>query len=137
MWVTGIWSFAGTLVAASTVLSGTTPSSVAGPGSASGAGAWQDASPHRTLFVTVEDGVKLEVLDWGGSGRPLVLLAASGWTAHVFDDLLPGCHNYYQAATLPSPKSGRAMGMVPWNGRRASFASSISKPSPGLSGNGK
>jgi len=37
-------------------------------------------------FVTVDDGVQLQVLDWGGSGRPLVLLAGSGSTAHVFDD---------------------------------------------------
>lgn len=36
-------------------------------------------------FVTVEDGVKLEVLDWGGSGHPLVLLAGLGNSAHVFD----------------------------------------------------
>jgi len=31
----------------------------------------------------------LEVLDWGGSGRPLVLLAGGGDTAHVFDDFAP------------------------------------------------
>jgi pimeloyl-ACP methyl ester carboxylesterase len=37
-------------------------------------------------FVRVENGVQLEVLDWGGSGRPLVLLAGSGNSAHVFDD---------------------------------------------------
>ena len=36
-------------------------------------------------FVTVEPGVKLEVLDWGGTGRPLVFLAGLGNTAHVFD----------------------------------------------------
>jgi pimeloyl-ACP methyl ester carboxylesterase len=29
------------------------------------------------------------VLDWGGTGRPIVLLAGSGNTAHVFDDLAP------------------------------------------------
>jgi pimeloyl-ACP methyl ester carboxylesterase len=29
--------------------------------------------------------VKLEVLDWGGTGRPLVLLAGLGDTAHAFD----------------------------------------------------
>jgi pimeloyl-ACP methyl ester carboxylesterase len=39
--------------------------------------------------VTVEKGVRLEVLDWGGSGRPLVLLAGGGNTAHVFDDFAP------------------------------------------------
>jgi non-heme chloroperoxidase len=48
---------------------------------------WHDPSHHRVQFVTVEDGVRLEVLDWGGSGRPVVLLAGSGLTAHVFDDL--------------------------------------------------
>lgn len=44
-----------------------------------------DPSKHRALFVTVDEGVQLEVLDWGGSGRPLVLLAGLGYTAHVFD----------------------------------------------------
>jgi non-heme chloroperoxidase len=47
---------------------------------------WHDPSPHNIEFVTVDDNVKLEVLDWGGSGRPLVLLAGFGDTAHVFDD---------------------------------------------------
>jgi non-heme chloroperoxidase len=50
---------------------------------------WKDSSPHTTRFVTVEEGVRLEVLDWGGSGRPLVLLAGGGDTAHVFDDFAP------------------------------------------------
>jgi pimeloyl-ACP methyl ester carboxylesterase len=49
-------------------------------------------------FVTVEPGVQLEVLDWDGSGRPIVLLAGSGNTAHVYDDLarklLDRCHVY-------------------------------------------
>jgi pimeloyl-ACP methyl ester carboxylesterase len=36
-------------------------------------------------FVSVEKGVKVEVLDWGGTGRPLVLLAGLGNTAHTFD----------------------------------------------------
>jgi non-heme chloroperoxidase len=37
-------------------------------------------------FVPVEKGVKLEVLDWGGTGRPLILLAGLGDSAHGFDD---------------------------------------------------
>jgi pimeloyl-ACP methyl ester carboxylesterase len=40
-------------------------------------------------FVRVDEIVKLEVLDWGGSGRPLVFLAGGGDTAHVFDRLAP------------------------------------------------
>ena len=46
---------------------------------------WQDPSKHGVQFVTVEDGVRLEVLDWGGSGRSIVLLAGLGFSAHVFD----------------------------------------------------
>lgn len=38
-------------------------------------------------FVAVEPNVDLEVLDWGGTGRPMVMLAGLGNTAHVFDDL--------------------------------------------------
>ncbi|WP_334267712.1 alpha/beta fold hydrolase [Edaphobacter sp. HDX4] len=48
--------------------------------------AWKiDASPHTVQFVTVEKDVKLEVLDWGGTGRPLVLLTGLGNDAHIFD----------------------------------------------------
>jgi non-heme chloroperoxidase len=57
---------------------------------------WQDPSPHRVLFVTVEQGVQLEVLDWGGEGKAIVLLAGSGCTAHVFDDFAPKlAHDYH------------------------------------------
>ena len=47
---------------------------------------WRDPSPHRATMVSVERDVRLEVLDWGGAGRPIVLLAGLGNTAHVFDD---------------------------------------------------
>src|SRR5262245_54962021 len=49
---------------------------------------WQrDSSSHSISFITVDNGVKLEVLDWGGSGRPLVFLAGLGDTAPRFDKL--------------------------------------------------
>ena len=58
---------------------------------------WHDPSPHRITFVTVDNGVKLEVLDWGGSGRAVVLLAGYQ-TAHEYDDIAPRltvfCHVY-------------------------------------------
>lgn len=50
-----------------------------------------DTPPYDTVpykaerFVTVAPGVKLESLDWGGSGKVMVLLAGSGDKAHVFD----------------------------------------------------
>src|ERR1700722_3760100 len=48
-----------------------------------------DKSPHKRRFVTVDKHVRLEVLDWGGSGRALVFLAGLGDTAHVFDAFAP------------------------------------------------
>src|ERR1700678_1196245 len=48
-----------------------------------------DTSPHKVQFVTVEKDVRLEVLDWGGAGRPLIFLAGMGNTAHNFDAFAP------------------------------------------------
>ena len=53
------------------------------------AASWHDPSPHKIQFVNVDKDVKLEVLDWGGSGRPVVLLAGLGATAHTYDDIAP------------------------------------------------
>ena len=50
---------------------------------------WRDPSPHSVQFVTVDENVRLEVLDWGGSGRAVVLLPGGGDTAHVFDEFAP------------------------------------------------
>lgn len=73
---------------------------------------WQDPSKHQVQFVTVEENVRLEVLDWGGTGRQVVLLAGSGNSAHVFDDFAPKltdcCHVYgitrrgYGASSQPA-----------------------------------
>ena len=60
-------------------------------------GAWHDPSPHRTQVIAVDKNVRLEVLDWGGSGRPLVLLAGLGHTAHIFDDFAPKLTTKYHA----------------------------------------
>ena len=51
--------------------------------------AWKDPAAHTIQPVTVDKNVKLEVLDWGGSGRPMVFLAGLGNTAHVFDKFAP------------------------------------------------
>jgi non-heme chloroperoxidase len=56
---------------------------------------WQDPSPHRVRYVSVEKDVQLEVLDWGGSGRGIVLLAGSGYTAHEYDDFAPKLTDHY------------------------------------------
>ena len=50
----------------------------------------------------MQKGVRLEVLDWGGSGGPLVLLAGGGDTAHVFDDFAPKLTSSFHVALLTS-----------------------------------
>ncbi len=50
---------------------------------------WVDPSPHVQRFVQVEPGVSVEVLDWGGLGRTLVLLGQLGQTSHIYDDWAP------------------------------------------------
>ena len=43
--------------------------------------AWRDPSPHQVRWITVDSSIRLEVLDWEGSGPPLVLLGCY-WSAH-------------------------------------------------------
>jgi len=50
---------------------------------------WRDPSSHVARFIEASQNMRLEVLDYGGAGRPLVLLPGGGDTAHVFDDFAP------------------------------------------------
>src|SRR5215467_16230895 len=63
--------------------------SLLSPAHAQKSDAWRDPSPHTIQFVQVDKDVRLEVLDWGGSGRAVILLAGGGNTAHVFDEFAP------------------------------------------------
>jgi non-heme chloroperoxidase len=79
-----------------------------------------DTPPYDTVpykaerFVRVALGVKLEVLDWGGSGEPMVLLTGLGDNAHVFDYFAYQFTDYFHVigitrrGWLPSsqPKTG-------------------------------
>jgi len=53
------------------------------------------AQAPRVSFIVVDTGVKLEVIDWGGPGRPVVLLAGNGQTAHSFDEFAPLLAQFY------------------------------------------
>jgi non-heme chloroperoxidase len=61
---------------------------------------WKDPSPHTVKFVTVDENVQLEVLDWGGSGPALVLLAGLGNTAHAFDDFATALTARYRVLAI-------------------------------------
>jgi non-heme chloroperoxidase len=52
--------------------------------------AWKtDEGNHRVQFIKVDSNVKLEVLDWGGSGMAVILLAGAGNDAHTVDKIAP------------------------------------------------
>lgn len=55
---------------------------------------WRDPSPHQARAVTVDSSVQLEVLEWGGSGPPVVLLACYV-SAHVYDEFAPKLTNQF------------------------------------------
>jgi pimeloyl-ACP methyl ester carboxylesterase len=78
---------------------------------------WHDPSPHTVQFVTVGDDVTLEVLDWGGSGRPVVLLAGQGDTAHVFDNFAPKLTPQYHIYGIT--RRGYGESSIPENGYSA------------------
>ena len=69
---------------------------------------WHDASPHAVRMVPVALGTSLEVLDWGGHGRSLVLLAGLGNTAHVFDDLAPSLTDSFRVYGITRRGFGRS-----------------------------
>lgn len=50
---------------------------------------WPMLEP-KTEMVQVEPGVRVETLDWGGTGRPVLLLAGAGNKGH---DFFPIIHN--------------------------------------------
>jgi pimeloyl-ACP methyl ester carboxylesterase len=78
--------------------------------------ACRDTTPHTKRFVTVDKGVHLEVLDWGGADKPdaMVLLTGYGENAHVYDEFAYQFTDYFHVigitrrGFLPSsqPESG-------------------------------
>jgi pimeloyl-ACP methyl ester carboxylesterase len=56
---------------------------------------WRDPSPHQVRFVTVDSSVRLEVLGWGGTGRP-ILFVGCYLTAHVYDEIAPKLTDQFQ-----------------------------------------
>jgi pimeloyl-ACP methyl ester carboxylesterase len=75
-----------------------------------------DPSQHKVQMVTVEPGVRLGVLDWGGSGRPLIFLAGAGDTAHRFDGFAPQFTKQHHVYGITRRGSGASGSPAPTNG---------------------
>jgi pimeloyl-ACP methyl ester carboxylesterase len=80
------------------------------------ASAHTDSTPHKVQMVTVEPGVQLEVLDWGGSGKPLIFLAGAGDTAHRFDGFAPQFTTQHHVYGITRRASGASSQPAPANG---------------------
>ena len=72
-----------TLVGAAALLTLAAPT--AAPATDHKPAACEDHTPHQIRRVRVAPGVELEVLDWGGTGKAMVLLTGLGDNAHVYD----------------------------------------------------
>jgi non-heme chloroperoxidase len=68
----------------------------------------QGETALKTQFIDVQPDVKLEVLDWGGTGRNLVLLAGGGSTAHVFDSFGPKLAAHYHVIGITRRGAGQS-----------------------------
>ena len=58
-----------------------------------------DRSPHKSEFVTA-NGIKMNYLDWGGTGDVIIMLAGFGNDAHVFDEIAPSFTDKYHVIGL-------------------------------------
>ena len=70
--------------------------------------AHQSASYPAQRFITVASDVRLELLDWGGSGRNLVLLAGGGNTAHVYASLAPKLAKHFHVYGITRRGAGQS-----------------------------
>jgi non-heme chloroperoxidase len=67
---------------------------------------WRDAAPHEPSSVTVDDGVQLEVLDFGGAGSAVLLLPGLGATAHAYDELAPLIARHHRVLAMTRRGTG-------------------------------
>jgi non-heme chloroperoxidase len=61
-------------------------------------------------MITVEKDVQVEVLDWGGPGLNVVLLAGLGNTAHIFDEFAPKLSKHFHVYRI----TRRGFGQSSW-----------------------
>jgi pimeloyl-ACP methyl ester carboxylesterase len=59
-----------------------------------------DASSHKERFITMGDGARIEVLDWGGTGDAIMFVHGFGLNAHIWDDIAPRLTNEHRVLAL-------------------------------------
>jgi non-heme chloroperoxidase len=72
-----------------------------------------DGAAHQVFLVPVDRNVRLEVLDFGGVGRPIVLLAGWGYDAHVWDKFAPKLIDHHHVYAITRRGFGASSAPVP------------------------
>jgi non-heme chloroperoxidase len=72
-----------------------------------------EAPQYKVQLVTVEPNVKLEVLDWGGTGRSLVFLSGLGLDAHEFETFAPKFSPSYHVYAISRRGFGASSAPIP------------------------
>jgi pimeloyl-ACP methyl ester carboxylesterase len=75
---------------------------------------WSDNSPHKSGFVTA-NGVRLNYLDWGGSGPALILIHGAGDDPHAFDDLAPAFTDRFRVIAYARRGHGQSEAKGPYD----------------------
>ena len=76
---------------------------------------YTDTSPHKSAFAHV-NGVKLNYLDWGGDGPPLVMIHGIGDDPHVFDDLASLLRDRFRIVAYARRGHGLSESIGPYDG---------------------
>jgi predicted alpha/beta-fold hydrolase len=71
--------------------------------------AWSDTAPHQERFVDA-NGVRLNVLDWGGTGPALVLIHGYGDSPHLYDDIAPALTDQFHVVAYARRGHGKSSG---------------------------
>jgi len=74
--------------------------------------AWADPSPHTNAYIEA-NGVRLNYLDWGGTGPVLILIHGLCGDPHGFDDLAPAFTDRYRVIAYARRGHGRSEAKAP------------------------
>lgn len=69
--------------------------------------AWRDTSPHEIGYVT-SSRLRLQYLDWGGAGTPIVFIHGSGDSPHYFDEMGPALSGQHRVVALARRGHGQS-----------------------------
>jgi pimeloyl-ACP methyl ester carboxylesterase len=75
---------------------------------------WSDSAAHKSGFVTA-NGVRLNYLDWGGSGPALIFVSGLGDNPHYFDDLAPAFADRFRVIAYARRGHGQSEAKEPYD----------------------